>query len=97
MESEILLRLDFAKSNLSERYQLVQAHLPDVEFKHVASGRGYLSLKRPLETFSTGEQALIKMVQSPQAPVDLSLFDEGTARDVWALLKAFWDKQLYGR
>lgn len=91
------LTLDYADKQLAKRSDLVRKHIPDASLFNTISPefKAFLTLNRPFETYSTGEQILIKFVQSPQTPIDLASLDEETARAALALYTAFWTELLW--
>jgi hypothetical protein len=87
------LTLDFATEFLQERSDILKLIYStrltgvreDGTFTHPK-----IEIDRDLETYSTGEQAVIKFVQSPQTPLDLSKLDGSLGRACLDLHTKFW-------
>ena len=59
------------------------------------AGDPYIRLEAALESYSTGEQVVIKFVQSPQMPLSLHLLDGDLARVALETHTDFWRWRLY--
>lgn len=92
------LTLDFVTEFLQERSDILKSvystRLTGVMQDGVFT-RPEVEIDRDLETYSPGEQAVIKFVQSPQTPLDFSRIDGSLGRLCLDLHTKFWRRR-YG-
>jgi ribosomal protein L32 len=90
------LNIDFVTEFLHERAEILKliygarltAVMQDGEIT-----APQIELDRYFETFSTGEQGVLKFIQSPQMPLDFTRLDGSVGRACLDLHSKFWRKR----
>jgi hypothetical protein len=79
--------IDFKKVLIPERQRLLNKI-------GIAMTDTKIKLDRPWDTYSTGEQALILFIKSPQTPLDVSKISREYALDAVDIFVKFWKEYL---